>query len=96
MKKGGNGMMYKKWLCAIIVVGLLFSLDVNVQAEKLEGTYEEFLYVMGETPIAAEKENKNVEEEIYVDQYSREGIVSFAAQENTNPNAAWVISVNSL
>ncbi|MDE5817982.1 MAG: hypothetical protein K2N41_04605 [Lachnospiraceae bacterium] len=89
-------MMYKKWLCAIIVVGLLFSLDVNVQAEKLEGTYEEFLYVMGETPIAAEKENKNVEEEIYVDQYSREGIVSFAAQENTNPNAAWVISVNSL
>lgn len=88
--------MYKKWLCAIIMVGLLFSLNVNVQAEELEEAYEEFLCVIDETPIVAEKENKNIEEEIYVGQYSSEGIVSYATQENTNPNDAWVIQVNSL
>lgn len=66
--------MYKRLLCAIIMAEFLFNSVVNVQAEELEETYEEFLCVIDETPIVAEKENKIVEEEIYVGQYSEGGV----------------------
>ncbi|MCM1103946.1 MAG: Ig-like domain-containing protein [Clostridium sp.] len=87
--------MNKRWMCITVMIGLLIQTTVSVRAEEADNNYERLSLTGGETILLGEKENGGHKERIVIDQCSASEAAA-RMQENTNPNDAWVIQVNSL